>query len=58
MRASKFYLSTLKEPPQEAELVSHQLMIRAGFVKRLSSGLYTWMPLGLRVLKKIEKNYP
>ena len=55
MRASKFYLSTLKEPPQEAELVSHQLMIRAGFVKRLSSGLYTWMPLGLRVLKKIEK---
>ena len=54
MKASQFYLSTLKEAPQDAELKSHQLMIRAGFIKRLSSGLYSWMPLGLRVLKKVE----
>jgi prolyl-tRNA synthetase len=54
MKASQFYLSTLKEAPQDAELKSHQLMIRAGFIKRLSSGLYSWMPVGLRVLKKVE----
>ena len=54
MKASQFYLSTLKEAPQDAELKSHQLIIRAGFIKRLSSGLYSWMPLGLRVLKKVE----
>ena len=55
MKASNFYISTLKEAPAEAELISHQLMIRAGLVKRLGSGLYSWMPMGLRVLKKIEK---
>ncbi|MSQ80273.1 MAG: proline--tRNA ligase [Candidatus Methylopumilus sp.] len=54
MLASKFYLSTLKEAPSEAELISHKLMIRAGFIKRLGSGLYSWMPLGLKVLRKIE----
>ncbi len=54
MFASKFYISTLKEAPSEAELVSHKLMIRAGFIKRLGSGLYSWMPLGLKVLRKIE----
>ncbi len=54
MRVSQFFLSTLKEAPQEAELVSHRLMMRAGFIKRLGSGLYTWMPLGLRVLRKVE----
>ena len=54
MNASNFYISTLKEAPSEAELISHQLMIRAGLVKRLGSGLYSWMPMGLRVLKKIE----
>jgi len=54
MKASNFYISTLKEAPAEAELISHQLMIRAGLVKRLGSGLYSWMPMGLRVLKKIE----
>ena len=54
MKASNFYISTLKEAPAEAELMSHQLMIRAGLVKRLGSGLYSWMPMGLRVLKKIE----
>jgi prolyl-tRNA synthetase len=54
MRVSQFFLSTLKEAPAEAELVSHRLMLRAGFIKRLGSGLYTWMPLGLRVLRKVE----
>jgi prolyl-tRNA synthetase len=54
MRASKFYISTLKEAPADAELISHQLMIRAGLIRRLGSGLYSWMPIGLRVLKKVE----
>jgi prolyl-tRNA synthetase len=54
MRATQFFISTLKEAPQEAELISHQLMLRAGYIRRLGSGLYTWMPLGLRVLRKIE----
>ena len=54
MRASQFFISTLKEAPQEAELPSHKLMLRAGLIKRLGSGLYSWMPLGLRVLRKVE----
>ncbi|HUW28504.1 MAG TPA: proline--tRNA ligase [Sulfuriferula sp.] len=54
MRVSQFFLSTQKEAPSEAELISHRLMLRAGFIKRLGSGLYTWMPLGLRVLRKVE----
>ena len=54
MRVSNFFISTLKEAPAEAELVSHKLMLRAGLIKRLGSGLYTWMPLGLRVLRKVE----
>jgi prolyl-tRNA synthetase len=54
MRVSRFFLSTLKEAPTEAELPSHRLMLRAGYIRRLSSGLYTWMPLGLRVLRKVE----
>jgi len=54
MRASQFFLSTLKEAPAEAELASHRLMLRAGLIKRLGSGLYSWMPLGLRVLRKVE----
>jgi prolyl-tRNA synthetase len=54
MRASQFFLSTLKEAPAEAELSSHRLMLRAGLIKRLGSGLYSWMPLGLRVLRKVE----
>jgi len=54
MRTSQFYFSTLKEAPNEAELPSHKLMLRAGLIKRLGSGLYTWMPLGLRVLRKVE----
>jgi prolyl-tRNA synthetase len=54
MRVSKFFISTLKEAPAEAELVSHKLMLRAGLIKRLGSGLYTWMPLGLKVLARVE----
>ena len=54
MRLSEFALTTLKEVPAEAEIVSHQLMLRAGLIRRLSSGLFTWMPLGLRVLRKVE----
>ena len=54
MRASQFFISTTKEAPSEAELISHKLMLRAGLIKRLGSGLYTWMPLGLRVLRRVE----
>jgi prolyl-tRNA synthetase len=54
MRVSQFFISTLKEAPSEAELLSHKLMLRAGLIKRLASGLYSWMPLGLRILRKIE----
>lgn len=54
MRASQFFIATQKEAPQEAELPSHKLMLRAGMIKRLGSGLYSWMPLGLRVLRKVE----
>src|SRR4029453_5070489 len=55
MRVSKFYLSTLKEAPAEAEVVSQKLMLRAGLIKKLGSGLYTWMPLGLITLRKVEQ---
>ncbi|MGC2457364.1 MAG: proline--tRNA ligase [Gallionellaceae bacterium] len=54
MRISQFFISTLKEAPSEAELASHRLMLRAGYIRKLASGLYTWMPLGLRVLRKVE----
>lgn len=54
MRASHFFISTLKEAPAEAELISHKLMLRAGLIKRLASGLYTWMPMGLKVIRKVE----
>jgi prolyl-tRNA synthetase len=54
MRVTAFFLSTLKEAPAEAELISHKLMLRAGLIKKLGSGLYTWMPLGLRVLHTVE----
>jgi len=54
MRTSKFFLGTIKEAPAEAELVSHKLMLRAGLIRRLGSGLYTWMPLGLRVMRRVE----
>ena len=54
MKASQFFISTLKEAPTEAALASHKLMIRAGLIKANASGLYTWMPMGLRVLRKVE----
>lgn len=54
MRASQFFLATQKEAPADAELPSHKLMVRAGLIKRLGAGLYSWMPLGLRVLRKVE----
>ncbi|OBT06536.1 proline--tRNA ligase [Vibrio sp. UCD-FRSSP16_10] len=54
MRTSKYLVSTLKETPNDAEVVSHQLMLRAGMIRKLASGLYTWLPTGLRVLRKVE----
>lgn len=54
MRLSKYFLVTTKETPADAEVVSHQLMLRAGLIRRLGAGLYTWLPLGLRVLQKVE----
>jgi prolyl-tRNA synthetase len=55
MRFSKFGLTTLRDTPAEAEIISHQLMLRAGLIRRLASGLFTWMPIGLRVLRKVER---
>ena len=55
MRLSRFHLRTTKETPADAELVSHKLMLRAGMIRKLASGLYTWTPLGLRVLRKVER---
>jgi prolyl-tRNA synthetase len=55
MRSSRFFIATQKEVPAEAEIVSHRLMLRAGLIRRLSAGIYTWLPLGLRVLQKVER---
>ena len=55
MRASQFFLATLKEAPQEAELPSHKLMLRGGLIRKLGSGLYSWLPMGMRVLHKVER---
>ena len=54
MRASKYTIATLKETPSDAEIISHQLMIRAGLIRKLAAGIYSWMPMGFRVLQKIE----
>ncbi len=54
MRTSQFPISTLKEAPADAEIISHQLMLRAGMIRRIAAGIYTWMPLGLKVLRKVE----
>jgi len=54
MRLSRYYLPTFREAPAEAEVISHQLMLRAGMIKKLASGIYNWLPLGLRVLRKVE----
>ena len=55
MRTSEMLLPTLREDPVDTVLVSHRLMLRAGMIRQLASGLYTWLPLGLRVLKKVER---
>ncbi|WP_020409407.1 proline--tRNA ligase [Hahella ganghwensis] len=55
MRASRYLIATLKETPADAEVISHQLMLRAGMIRKLASGLYTWLPLGLKVLRKVER---
>jgi prolyl-tRNA synthetase len=55
MRVTKMYLPTLREAPAEAEVLSHQLMLRAGMIRKLAAGIYTWLPLGLRVLRKVEQ---
>ncbi len=54
MRVSRYFISTLREAPADAEIVSHQLMLRAGLIRRLAGGIYTWMPLGLRSVRKVE----
>src|SRR5437868_13933006 len=54
MKASQFFISTLKEAPADAEVVSHQLMTRAGMIKKLGAGIYSYLPMGLRVIRKIE----
>ena len=54
MKTSKFFIATLKEVPAEAEVASHRLMLRAGLIRRLAAGIYTWLPLGVRVLRKVE----
>ncbi len=55
MRSSRFLIATLKETPADAEVISHQLMLRAGMIRKMASGLYNWLPMGLRVLRKVEK---
>src|ERR1700722_15329797 len=55
MRLSQYPISTLKEVPADAEVVSHQLMLRSGMIRRLAAGLYTWLPMGLRTLRKVER---
>jgi len=55
MRASRYTVATLKETPSDAEVASHQLLLRAGFIRRLASGIYNWLPMGLRVLQKVEQ---
>ena len=55
MRMSQYFLPTLKETPSEAQIVSHRLMLRAGLIRQTSAGIYAWLPLGLRVLRNIER---
>ena len=55
MRMSSLFLRTLRENPADAEVPSHQLLVRAGYIRRVSPGIYTWLPLGLKVLKRVEQ---
>ena len=57
MKYSNFFLPTLKDAPSDAEIISHKLMIRSGMIKQSSAGIYSWLPLGLLVLKKIVSKY-
>ena len=54
MRTSRFFLATLKEVPADAEIASHQLMLRAGLIRQVAAGIYNWLPLGHRVMRKVE----
>ncbi len=56
MRLSEYFLPLLRENPSEAQIVSHRLMLRAGMIRQSSAGIYSWLPLGLRVLKKVERS--
>lgn len=58
MKASQFTFATLRQTPSDADVISAQLMLRAGLIRKLASGLYVWLPMGLRVLKRVEKNRP
>ena len=55
MRISQMFIPTLREEPKEAEVISHKLLLRAGFIRKVAAGIYTYLPLGIRVLRKIEK---
>ena len=55
MRLSQYFLPLLRENPSEAQIVSHRLMLRAGMIRQSSAGIYSWLPLGLRVLKRVEQ---
>jgi len=55
MRASRYLIATQKETPADAEIISHRLMLRAGLIRKLAAGLYTWLPMGLRTLRKVER---
>ena len=55
MRLSQYFLPVIRENPSEAQIVSHRLMLRAGMIRQSSAGIYSWLPLGLRVLKKVEQ---
>ena len=54
MRASQWFTATMRQTPNDAEIISHQLMLRAGMIRKLGSGLYNWLPLGLKILRKVE----
>ena len=57
MRLSRYPISTTKETPAEAEVLSHQLMLRAGLIRRVAAGIYSWLPIGLRAMRKVEQSF-
>ena len=54
MKTSRFFINTLRESPNDAEIISHKLMIKAGLIRKNASGIYSWLPLGLKILRKVE----